>query len=76
MDNLKIARINELAHKSKTPEGLTPSEKEEQAKLRREYIDAIKASLKSSLDNIDIEEKDGSITHVKDIPKRKRQENS
>ena len=51
-------------------------EKEEQAKLRREYIDAIKASLKSSLDNIDIEEKDGSITHVKDIPKRKRQENS
>lgn len=76
MDNLKIARINELAHKSKTPEGLTPSEKEEQAKLRREYIDAIKASLKSSLDNIDIEEKDGSITHVKDIPKRKRKENS
>ena len=75
MDKLKIARINELAHKSKTPEGLTPSEKEEQAKLRREYIDAIKASLKSSLDNIDIEEKDGSITHVKDIPKRKRQEN-
>lgn len=75
MDKLKIARINELAHKSKTPEGLTPSEKEEQARLRREYIDAIKASLKSSLDNIDIEEKDGSITHVKDIPKRKRQEN-
>ena len=34
----KIKRINELAHKSKTPEGLTPDEAEEQKKLRREYI--------------------------------------
>lgn len=47
----KIKRINELAHKSKTPEGLTPDEAEEQKKLRREYIDAFKLSLTSQLDN-------------------------
>lgn len=59
-----IARINELAHKQKSPEGLTPEEKDEQAKLRRQYIDAIKANVKAQLNNIDIVEKDGSITNL------------
>ncbi|MBR1815495.1 MAG: DUF896 domain-containing protein [Lachnospiraceae bacterium] len=72
MTDEKIKRINELAHKSKTPEGLTEEEKEEQAILRREFIDSVKGNLKSQLDNIDIKEKDGSITHVKDIPLRKK----
>ena len=30
MEEEKLARINELARKSRTPEGLTPAEKEEQ----------------------------------------------
>ena len=34
----KIARINALAHKAKA-EGLTDEEKEEQAQLRRDYIE-------------------------------------
>ncbi|MBR5295199.1 MAG: DUF896 domain-containing protein, partial [Clostridia bacterium] len=38
MTKEKIDRINALARKSKTPEGLTPAEKEEQAALRKEYI--------------------------------------
>ena len=59
-----IARINELAHKQKSPEGLTPEEKAEQAKLRRQYIDSIKANVKAQLNNIDIVEKDGSITNL------------
>jgi 5-formyltetrahydrofolate cyclo-ligase len=59
-----IARINELAHKQKSPEGLTPEEKDEQAKLRRQYIDSIKANVKAQLNNIDIVEKDGSITNL------------
>lgn len=50
MEQIKIDRINELARKSKT-QGLTPEEKEEQAVLRREYIDAVKASLRANLDN-------------------------
>lgn len=40
MDEKKIARINQLAAKSKTAEGLTPEEKQEQLALRREYIDS------------------------------------
>lgn len=35
----QIERINELGRKSRTPEGLTPEEKEEQAKLRQAYIE-------------------------------------
>ena len=71
MTDQKIKRINELAHKSKTPGGLTEEEKKEQAVLRREFIDSVKGNLKAQLDNINIQEKDGSITHVRDIPKKK-----
>ena len=46
---LNIKRINELYHKSKTPEGLTEEEKQEQAVLRREYIDSVKASFTSQM---------------------------
>ena len=51
MEEIKIKRINELARKSKTPQGLTESEKAEQAALRREYIDSYKRSLTAQLDN-------------------------
>ena len=57
----KIARINELARKSKA-EGLTEKERMEQAALRQEYIAAIRTNLRGQLDNINIQEKDGSIT--------------
>lgn len=59
----KIKRINELYHKQKS-EGLTDEEKDEQAKLRRDYIDIVKGNLKGQLDNINIQEKDGSITNL------------
>ncbi len=48
----KIARINELAAKAKTEEGLTPEETQERDALRREYIDAVKSSMRSKLDDI------------------------
>ena len=60
-----IARINELAHVSKERE-LTAEEKEEQAKLRRKYIDNVKANLREHLKNVEILEKDGTITKMKD----------
>ena len=64
-----IDRINELAHKSKK-EGLTPSEKEEQKRLRQEYIEAIRGNIRSQLDNVDIIEADGSTTHLSDVRKK------
>lgn len=59
----KIKRINELYHKSQA-EGLTPEEKEEQAKLRAEYIANVRANLRGQLDNISIKESDGSVTNL------------
>ena len=51
MDQKGIDRINELARKAKSPEGLTKWEEEERAALRREYIDSVLGSLKGQLDN-------------------------
>ena len=53
----------ESMNKSKA-EGLSEVEKMEQQILRKEYIDAIKRNLSSQLDNISIQEKDGSITDL------------
>lgn len=67
MQNLeqKIKRINELYHKSQK-EGLTDEEKEEQARLRAEYVANVRANLRGQLDNISIKEADGSITRLGD----------
>ena len=63
MDTTRIDRINELYHKSQSA-GLTEEEKAEQAALRQEYIAAIRASLRGTLNNISIQEPDGSITDL------------
>ena len=63
MDQKKIDRINELARKSRT-QALTQQEKEEQARLRQEYVAAIRGSLRNNLNNISIKEPDGSITDL------------
>lgn len=55
-----IARINELAKKAKTAEGLTPDETVERDKLRRVYIDAMKASLVGQLENTYIVDEKGN----------------
>ncbi|MGN0204063.1 MAG: DUF896 domain-containing protein [Coprococcus sp.] len=64
-----IARINELYHKMKTV-GLTPEEKEEQARLRGAYVAAVRANMRSQLDNIDIKNPDGSVEALKDRAKK------
>ena len=60
---MNIERITELALKSRA-EGLTPEEKAEQQKLRQEYIAAVKMNLRTQLYNIDVQEKDGTITNL------------
>lgn len=59
----KIKRINELYHKSQA-EGLSAEEKEEQARLRKEYINSVKANLRSQLNNINIQNEDGTVTNL------------
>lgn len=63
MNEAKIKRINELYHKSKS-EGLTADEQKEQKLLRAEYIASFRRNLRSQLNNISIQEKDGSITNL------------
>ena len=61
----KIDRINALARKSRTEEGLTDEEKAEQASLRAEYIAEFRASFASQLDNTVIQRPDGTKEKLK-----------
>lgn len=63
MEQSKIDRINFLARKSRTEE-LTNAEKEEQAILRREYIDSFKRSLVGQLENTYIVDEKGNKKKV------------
>ena len=63
MNEEKIARINELARKSKA-EGLTEAERQEQALLRQEFIANFRRNLKAQLDNIDLVDEDGTIENL------------
>ena len=59
-----IKRINTLAAKAKA-EGLTDEELEERDKLRRIYIDSVKASLVGHLENTYIVDPDGTKHKLK-----------
>ena len=61
--NEVIARINELAKKAKAG-ALTPDEVQERDKLRRIYIDSVKANLVGQLENTYILEPDGTKKKV------------
>lgn len=65
----KIARINELYHKSQA-EGLNAEEKEEQVSLRREYVANVRANLRGQLNNIDMVMEDGSVQNLGDMVKK------
>lgn len=63
MEQNKIDRINALYHKKKSV-GLTEEEQAEQAALRKEYIEIVRGNLRGTLNNISIQEQDGSITDL------------
>ena len=64
MKEKDIQRINELYNLDKSI-GLTPEQKEEQRKLRHEYIQSVRANLRAQLNNVSIKNEDGSITPLK-----------
>ena len=72
MEQKKIDRINELAHKVKAGETLTEDELAERAALRTEYLAEIRASMTGILDNSVIVRPDGTREMVKD---RRQDEN-
>ena len=72
MNQTKIARINELARKSKTAEGLTAAEKEEQKLLRQEYIQNVRNNMRAQLDNMSILNPDGTVTELAKVAEENR----
>ncbi|KKB71706.1 MULTISPECIES: DUF896 domain-containing protein [Bacillus] len=66
----KIARINELAKKSKTG-SLTDEEKAEQQKLRQEYLKGVRASMKNTLKNVTIVDPEGNDVTPEKLKKEK-----
>ena len=66
MNQQQIERINELARKAKTAEGLAEEEKAEQAVLRRAYIDSVVGNLKDQLNNTVIVDEKGQRQKLKE----------
>ena len=64
MEKSKMERISFLSRKQRS-EGLSEAEKQEQALLRKEYIDEIKGNLRSSLDNVYTLYEKGNETKLK-----------
>lgn len=71
MTEEKIARINELYRKQKA-QGLSFEEKQEQQKLRQEYLAAVRKNLKSQLDRIDMVQEDGTVQNLGEKYEKKR----
>ncbi|MDT2814162.1 DUF896 family protein [Vagococcus carniphilus] len=70
----KLARINELAKKSKTTTGLTDTEKKEQALLREEYLDRFRGGMRNHIEGmkvVDTEGNDVTPDKLKEIQKDK-----
>ena len=69
MDDTRLARINELYHKSQQ-EGLTEEEKTEQTNLRKEYIASVRKNLRGTLEQVSFVNPDGSIIKASELKKR------
>ena len=65
MTQQQIDRINELARKAKSAEGLTEEETKERAALRRAYIDSVVGNLKGQLDNTYVVDTKGNKRKLK-----------
>ncbi len=66
MEREKIDRINYYAREQKI-RALTPEEKNEQAALRREYLDEIRKSFGAELENTVVEYPDGTRKRLTDL---------
>ena len=69
MDKKMLDRINELAKKKKE-QGLTEAEQKEQKEMYKIYIGEISTQIKATLDNVRVEEKDGTVKPFKEAYKK------
>ena len=71
MEQNLLRRINELAKKKKTV-GLTAEEQAEQKKLYKIYLGEIRQQFSATLDNVSVEEKDGTVVPFKQAYKKEK----
>ena len=71
MDKQMLDRINELARKKKTV-GLTPAEQDEQKKLYKIDLGEIRQQFSQTLDNVSVEQKDGTVVPFKQAYRHKK----
>lgn len=64
-----LDRINELAKKKKE-QGLTEAEQKEQKELYKIYLGEIRTQFNATLDNVSVEEKDGTVKPFKEAYKK------
>lgn len=69
MDKKMLDRINELAKKKKE-QGLTEAEQKEQKELYKIYLGEIRTQFNATLDNVSVEEKDGTVRPFKEAYKK------
>lgn len=67
MDKQQIERINELARKKKTV-GLTAGEVAEQAALRKQYIQEFRENTRTMLEQVYIQQEDGTYKKLEKKP--------
>lgn len=72
LSEAKINRINQLAQKAKKV-GLTDQEKKEQQKLRQQYLQNVRQSLKHQLKSVKIIDPEGSDVTPKKLKTLKKQ---
>jgi uncharacterized protein YnzC (UPF0291/DUF896 family) len=70
MDKQMLSRINELAKKKKTV-GLTDAEQKEQKQLYKVYLGEIRQQFNATLDNVSVQEQDGSVLPFKQAYKHR-----
>ncbi|MFG6115019.1 DUF896 domain-containing protein [Halobacillus sp. MO56] len=69
----KLNRINELANKSKK-ESLTAAEKDEQQKLRKEYLGNVRKSFKNQLKSMKVVDPEGNDVTPEKVKRMQRNE--
>ena len=69
MDKKMLERINELAKKKKE-QGLTEAEQKAQKELYKIYLGEIRTQFNATLDDVSVEEKDGTVKPFKEAYKK------
>lgn len=76
LSDLELNRINELAKKSKTEEGLSVEEKEEQKALRQKYIDSLRSSFTNQITSLKVIDPEGTDVTPEKVKRIKKQRQS